>query len=55
MRAFAVSEPILEIKDTEDKTKISTPMFSVSGKNFPPFGSLDASASSKSSGGGFGE
>ena len=46
-------KPIFEIKATEDKTKISTPMLSASGKNYVSFGYLAASASSKSSGGGF--
>ena len=51
--AFAVSKPIFEIKSTEDKNNIYTPMFYGSGKNNLSFGSLDASASPKSSGGGF--
>ena len=51
--ASAVSKPIFEIKATEDNTNISTHMLSVSDKNVVSFGSLTASASSKSSGGGF--
>ena len=47
------SKPIFEIKATEDKTKIYTPMLSVSGKNIVYFGSLDASALQKISVGGF--
>ena len=53
MSATAVSKPIFDIKATEDNTKITTPMLSVSGKNAVYFCSLDASASPKSSGGGF--
>ena len=53
MSASSVSKPIFEINYTEDKTNISTPMLSVSGKNVVYFGSLAASASPKSSGGGF--
>ena len=53
MSASAVSKPIFDIKATENKTKIYTPMFSVSGKNVLSFGSLDASASPKISGGEF--
>ena len=53
--ASAVSKPIFEIKSTEDKTNISTPMLSGSVKNVLSFGSLATSASPKSSGGGFGE
>ena len=49
----AVSKPIFYIKATEDKTKIPAPMLSESGKNFVSFGSLDPSASPKSTGGGF--
>ena len=51
--ASAISKPIFEIKATEDNTNISTPMLSVSGKNDASFGSLAASASPKSNGGGF--
>ena len=32
MNESAVSKPIFYIKATEEKTKVSTPMFSVSGK-----------------------
>ena len=55
MSVSAVSKPIFKIKATEDKTKISTPMLSGSGKKVVYFGYMDASASPKSSGGGFGE
>ena len=48
-----ISMPIFEITATEDKTNISTPIFSVSGKNSVSFGSLAARASPKSSVGGF--
>ena len=51
--ASAVGKPIFEIKATEDKTNISTPMLYGSGKNIASFGSMDASASPKISGGGF--
>ena len=51
--ASDVSKPIFEIKATEDKTKIYTPMLSGSGQNVPPFGYLYSSASSENSGGGF--
>ena len=51
--ASAVSKPIFEIKTTEENTKITTPLFSGSGKNVVSFGSLDASASPKSRDGGF--
>ena len=51
--ASAVSKQILEAKATEDKTKISTPILSGSGKNIKSFGSLAASASPKRSGRGF--
>ena len=53
MSASDVSKLIFEIKSTEDKTNIYTPMLSGSGKNVLSFGSLDASASPKSSGDGF--
>ena len=49
----SVSIPIFEIKATEQKTNISTPMMYVSSKNAVSFGSLDASAPPKISGGGF--
>ena len=45
---------IFDIKATEYKTNISTPMLSGSGKNVLSFGSLSASASPKIIGGGFG-
>ena len=48
-----VSKPIFDIKDTGDNSKITTPMLSGSGKNIKFFCCLDASASPKSSGGGF--
>ena len=51
--AYAVSKPIFDIKVTKDKTNIFTPMFSTSVKNALSFGSIAASASSKSSSGGF--
>ena len=47
MSASDVSKSICEIKSTEDKTNIYTPMFSGSGKNVPSFGSLAASVSPK--------
>ena len=50
--ASAVSKPIFEIKATEDKTKISTPMLSGSGKKLS-FGYMAAGSSKKSSGGEF--
>ena len=53
--ASAVSKSIFDIKATEKKTKIYTPMFSGLGKNFLSFGSLSASASPKISGGGLSE
>ena len=40
--ASAVSKPVFYIKATEDKTKISTPMLSVSGKNDLSYGYLAA-------------
>ena len=43
MSASPISKSIFEIKATEDKTNIYTPMFSVSGKNVVSFGSLAAS------------
>ena len=55
MNASDVSKPIFYIKATEDKTNISTPMLYGSEKTFLSFGSLAASASPKSSGGGFGK
>ena len=55
LSAYDVSNPIFEIKATEDKTKISVYMFSGSGKNILLFGSLAASASSQSRYGGLGE
>ena len=51
--ASAVSKPIFEIKATEEKSNISSPMFSGSGKYILSFGSLAASASPNSSGGEF--
>ena len=50
---YAVSKTIFEIKATEEKNNISTPIMSVSGKAVLSFGSLAASASPKISGGGF--
>ena len=47
-----LSKPIFEIKATDNKNNISTPMLSVSGKNVLSFGYLAASASPKSSSGG---
>ena len=55
MSTYSVSKTIFEIKATEYKTNISTPMLSGSGKNVLSFGSLAASASQKSRGGGCGE
>ena len=55
MSASDVSNPIFETKAIEDKTSISTPMLFESSKNFLSFGSLDASASPKLSGGGLGK
>ena len=52
VHASAVSYPIFEIKATEYKTNISTPMFSGSGKNVVSFGYLAVSAFPKISGGG---
>ena len=46
-------KPIFEIKATEDKTNITIPILSGSVKNIISFDSLAASASPKSSGGGF--
>ena len=51
--ASAVSKPIFEINSTEYKANISTPMLYGSGKNVVSFGSLDASALPKRSGGKF--
>ena len=53
MSVSAVSKPIFEIKDTEDKTKIYTPMLYGLVKNTLSFGSLAASALPKISGSGF--
>ena len=53
MSASAVGKTIFEIKDTEDKTKITTPIISGSGKNVISLGSLDASDSPKISSCGF--
>ena len=53
--ASAVSNPIFEIKATEQNTNIYTPMLFGSGKNVLSFGSMTAIASPKSSGGGFSE
>ena len=53
MSASTISKPTFDINSIEDKTKISTPMLSGSGKNVISFGSLAASASPKSSGGEF--
>ena len=53
MSASAVSNPISEIKATEDKTNISSYMLSRSSKNVVYFGSLDAKGSPKFRGGGF--
>ena len=46
--AFDFSKLIFEIKATEEKTNILTPMLSVSGKKVLSFGSMTASASQKS-------
>ena len=54
MSASNGSKPIFVIKATEDKTNILTPMFYGSGKNVLYLGSLDASVSPKTRGGGFG-
>ena len=51
----AVSNPIFEIKATEDKTNIYTHILSRTGRNILYFGSLSASALPKSSGDKFGE
>ena len=53
MSASDVSKTIFDIKATEYKTKISTPMLSESGENTLSFGYMAASASPKVSGGGF--
>ena len=50
-----VSNPIFDTKSTEDKTKISTPMLSGSGKNILFFGYLAEISLTKISGGGFSE
>ena len=49
----AVNKPIFEINTTEYKTNISTPMLFGSVKNVVSFGSMAASTSLKSNGGGF--
>ena len=51
--AYVGSNTIFDIKDTEDKTNISTPMLSWSGKNVVSFGSLTESDSQKTISGGF--
>ena len=51
--ASVVSYTIFDIKATEDKTNISTPMLYWSGKHVVSFGSLAENASQESSGGGF--
>ena len=51
--ASAVSDPIFEIKATEDKTKISTPILYGSFKNVLSFGFMAASNLPKRSGGEF--
>ena len=53
LSASVVRNPIFDIKSNEDKTKTSTPMLSVSGKNSVSFSYWDTSAFPKSSGGGF--
>ena len=45
--AYSGSKPIFEIKSTEDKTNISTPIFYGSAKNIVYFGYMAASASQK--------
>ena len=55
MSAYAISKPIYEIKSTEDKTNIYTPMLYGSGKTVLSFGFMDSSASPKIRGGGFGK
>ena len=50
-----VSKLIFEIKATEDKTKINTPMLYGSGKKVLSFDYMAVTASQKSSGDGFGE
>ena len=52
--ASTISMPIFDITATEDKTNISTPILSESGKNSLSFGSLAARANPKISVGGFG-
>ena len=52
MSASYVSKLIFKIKATDYKTNISIPMLSGSGKSVLSFGSMDASASPKISGGG---
>ena len=49
------SKQVFDIKSTEDKTNISKPLLSVSGKNAQSFVSMSASASPKIRGDGFGE
>ena len=51
--AFAVSKPKFDIKSTEDKTNIYTPMLFGTGEKVMTFGSLSTRASPKCSGGGF--
>ena len=51
--ASDVSKKIFDINNTEDKTNISTPILSGSGKNVASFGSMDARASPKINGGVF--
>ena len=51
--ASTISMPIFEITATEDKTNISTPILSESGKKSISFDSLAARASPKISVGGF--
>ena len=53
--ASDVSDQIFEIKATEEKTKVFTPVLSGSSKNVLFVVSLAASASTKISGDGFGE
>ena len=52
-RKIGLVYPIFEIKATEDKTKISTPTFSGSGKKILSFSSMGAIASPNSSSGRF--
>ena len=55
MSVSTVIKKIFYIKDTEDNTIISIPLFLGSDKNVLSFVYLAASASPKISGGGFGE